>query len=91
MTKIFVRCDTGYCGSESHEVIDVDFTLSELADRCSPESQEVDGIVHQMAEENYQIYGFDEDEEFEDEQFSGSWEIFDSEKHSAYLSDSQLD
>ena len=89
MTKIFVKCYTGYCGSDGHEVIEVDYTVEELSDWESPASIELNEIVHEMARENAQMYGIEDDDEegiVETDYIQGNWEIFDFEKHGGYLS-----
>lgn len=92
MTKIFVKMETGYCGSEGHEVIDVDYTEEELADRMSLAAQAVDQIAWEMAVENYNMYGFDEDDsEEEGYNCEGSWEIYNPEEHNGNLMQCQID
>ena len=56
MTKIFIKMETGYCGSEGYEVIDVDYTEEELADSNSQASRNLDEISWEMAVENYVMY-----------------------------------
>lgn len=93
MTKIFVKMETSWCGEDAAEVIDVDYPVSELVDRCSKQSQAVDLIAHEMAIENAQMYGRDEVEADEDSDFDedpyegvyGSWEVYNKEKHEGYL------
>lgn len=93
MTKIFVKMETGYCGEQAAEVIDVEYPASELVDRCSIQSQAVDLLVHEMAIGNAQMYGHDEVEVDEDSDFDedpyenvcGSWEFYSKEKHEGYL------
>lgn len=91
MTKIFVRMETGYCGEEAAEVIDVDYPASELVDRCCTQAIAVDEIVHEMAINNAQMYGHDEvdeDSEFNEDPYEnvyGYWEVYNKEEHDQYL------
>lgn len=92
MTKIFVTMETGYCGSEGYQVIDVEYTEEELADRMSSAALEVDKLSWEMAKENYSMYGFDEDDsEEEGYNCEGSWEIYNPEEHNGSLMQSQID
>ena len=92
MTKVFIGMETGYCGSEGYEVIDVDYTEEELADRMSLAAQAVDQIAWEMAVENYNMYGFDEDDsEEEGYNCEGFWEIYNPEEHNGNLMQCQID
>jgi hypothetical protein len=88
MTEIFVKMSTGYCGSEGHEVIEVEYSKEELSDFSSLASRAVDEMAYEMAQENAQMYGIEdnEDEGMETDNIQGNWEIFDFDKHGGYLS-----
>lgn len=92
MTKIFVKMKTEYRGLEGHEVIDVDYTEEELADRSSLAALGLDKLAWEMAIENYAMYGFDEDDsEEEGYNCDGSWEIYNPDEHNDSLMQCQID
>ena len=90
--KIIVHCDTGICGTESHDfyIVPDTWTENELQDFC-----------WDCALQNAEMYGIyppqDCGQEFEDEEFdeiegdeysddiSGWYEVYDSEKHDMYM------
>lgn len=98
MTKVFVTMSTGYCGEESTDVIEVDYTPEQLSSD-SAIINEVWAIAQEMAMQNAESYGREiccndgecEDItcEFEHSDYSnieGVWEIYSPEHHNMLLS-----
>lgn len=86
MRKIFITLHTGYCGSEAHEVVEVEDNESHI-----------DAMVQEMAFDNASMYGIDvcEDEDCEDDDceleheynhnIEGSWCDYMPDEHDCYI------
>lgn len=80
--------ETGICGQEANEVIDVEYSKEQLL--SGDYDKYLILLAYDMAVENADMYGVDtvEDEVFEEDPYEsvyGTWEIYDPEKHNDYL------
>ena len=89
MRKIFFTYDTGFCGSDGHEIVEFDDDVTD---------KQLDEYAYQGALNNAEMYGIypyeDMPEDYDEEEVSaeeysdgieGSWEDYDDEKHYGYV------
>lgn len=88
--------ETGFCGEQNTDVIDVDYSEEELLNRDSPAAIEVYAMCQELAIENADSFGhggLDDDECVDEDGFEidsyenvyATWEIYDPEIHNDQL------